>query len=214
MSADHSWPWVALVLLGAWHGINPGMGWLFAVAMGLQEQCGAAVWRTLLPLALGHALAIAAVLLLAALVGLAVPLEPLKRIVAVTLIGFGVYRMFRQRHPRSVGMRVGAWDLTVWSCLMASAHGAGLMVLPFVLGLERPAANGADHAAHLSSFGSPALGLLATLVHGAAYLLVTAIVAWVVYEKVGVRFLRKAWLNVDLIWATALVATGGLTILL
>jgi hypothetical protein len=128
------WPWLALLLLGAWHGINPGMGWLFAVALGLQEQKRRAVWRALLPLALGHGLAIAAAILAGLLLGLVLPVQHLKWLVAGMLVGFGLYRLVRHRHPRWGGMRVGFRDLTVWSLLMASAHGAGLMVLPFVLG--------------------------------------------------------------------------------
>ncbi len=137
MSA-HFWPWAAIVLLGVWHGINPGMGWLFAVALGMQEQQGSAVWRALLPLGLGHALAVAGAIGLAALIGLVVPPLYLKWLVAVVLVGFGLYRLVRHRHPRWAGMRVGFRDLTVWSLLMASAHGAGLMVLPFVVGASIP----------------------------------------------------------------------------
>lgn len=214
MNAVHSWPWLALLLLGAWHGINPAMGWLFAVALGLQEQKGAAVCRALLPLALGHALAIAGAIALAALIGLVVPLEYLKWLVAATLLGFGVYRLFRHGHPRWGGMRVGAWDLTVWSFLMASAHGAGLMVLPFVLGLQLSMHGATGHAGHLSGFTDPITGVAATLVHMTGYLLVTASVAWAVYEKLGLRLLRQTWFNLDLVWVGALAMTGGLTILL
>ncbi len=135
MDIQASWPWLALLLLGAWHGINPGMGWLFAVALGLQEQKRRAVWRALLPLALGHGLAIAAAILAGALLGLVLPVRYLRWLVAVVLVGFGLYRLVRHRHPRWGGMRVGFRDLTVWSLLMASAHGAGLMVLPFVVGI-------------------------------------------------------------------------------
>ena len=137
MSA-HDWPWVAIVLLGVWHGINPGMGWLFAVALGLQEQKASAVWRALLPLALGHGLAILGALLLAVLVGLVLPPLYLKWMVAAILLMFGAYRLVSHRHPRFGGMLVGARDLTMWSFLMASAHGAGLMVLPFVVGASIP----------------------------------------------------------------------------
>jgi hypothetical protein len=143
MSA-HFWPWVAIVLLGLWHGLNPGMGWLFAVALGLQERKASAVWRALLPLALGHGLAIAAALLLAVLVGLLVPALYLKWLVAVILLAFGAFRLISHRHPRFGGMRVGARDLTIWSFLMASAHGAGLMVLPFVVGASIPPVLGSN----------------------------------------------------------------------
>ncbi len=213
MSAIPAWPWVGIVLLGVWHGINPGMGWLFAVALGLQEGEGRAVWRALPPLALGHGLAIAGTILLAALVGWIVPLEHLKWVVVVLLVGFGAYRLYSHRHPRFGGMRVGAWDLTVWSFLMATAHGAGLMVLPFVMGLEHSAHAG-GHAGHLLMIGDPTVGLAATAVHSAAYLLVMTLLAWLVYAWLGLRLLRQAWFNVDVVWAAVLVMTGALTAVL
>src|SRR5215470_18093019 len=122
-----------MLLLGAYHGINPGMGWLFAVALGMQQGSGRGVWRALPPIALGHVLAIGAVVLTAGVAQLVVPLEALKVAIAAILVGFGVYRLFRHRHPRYGGMQVGFRDLTTWSFLMATAHGAGLMVLPFVM---------------------------------------------------------------------------------
>src|SRR5215831_2118927 len=138
---------VVVFLLGAYHGINPGMGWLFAVALGMQERNGGAVGRSLLPIALGHALAIGAVVLLAVVAGAVIPLAYMKLAVAVILVGFGVYCLFRQRHPAGGGMRVGFADLTIWSFLMASAHGAGFMVLPVLLGSFVKAA----HSGHAAS---------------------------------------------------------------
>lgn len=173
MDIQAPWPWLALLLLGAWHGINPGMGWLFAVALGLQEQKRSAVWRALLPLAVGHGLAIAAAIVAGGLLGLVLPVRYLRWLVAVVLVGFGLYRLVRHRHPRWAGMRVGFRDLTVWSLLMASAHGAGLMVLPFVVGTtispgvasnnllapvghhEAPTIVASAHAAPLVGSGSP-----------------------------------------------------------
>jgi len=139
------WSWLALVLLGAWHGINPGMGWLFAVALGLQEGRRLAVWRALVPLAIGHSLAVGGAILAGAVIGLVLPVSYVKWVVAVALVGFGLYRLVRHRHPRWGAMQVGPWDLTLWSFLMASAHGAGLMVLPIVLGAG-PHAAAAGHA--------------------------------------------------------------------
>src|SRR6266699_2257120 len=133
-----------MLLLGAYHGINHGMGWLFAVALGLQERSSAAVARSLLPIALGHGLAIGAVVLFAVFLGAVIPLTYLKVAVALMLLGFGVYCLFRQRHPRGAGMRVGFRDLASWSFFMASAHGAGFMLLPVLLGASIPAI----HSAH------------------------------------------------------------------
>ena len=204
-----------MLLLGAYHGINPGMGWLFAVALGMQEQKGSAVAMALVPIALGHALAIGCVVLGAALLGMALPREAIRFPVAALLFGLGIYSLVRHRHPRWVRMQVGFRDLTVWSFLMASAHGAGLMLLPVLLGSR--AAEAADHAAghpHMSAAASPLAALLATAVHTAAYLAVTGFIAWVVYSKFGLAILRKAWLNLNLVWAAALVVTSVVTLLM
>jgi hypothetical protein len=202
-----SWP--ALLALGAGHGINPAMGWLFAVALGLQRESRRAVWASLGPLAAGHALAIGGAVAAAGLAGLVIPFSALRWVTSGLLIGLGLYRLVRSRHLTFGGMQVGARELATWSFLMASAHGAGLMVLPLVL----PSAT-ATHAFHQMSAMPIGLatvewdGIWATLVHTAGYLLVTGFIAVIVYEKVGVRFLRKAWVNLDLVWATALIATG------
>lgn len=211
MSFEIAAPWLALLLLGAWHGVNPGMGWLFAVALGMQEQRERAVWRALAPLALGHGMAIAAAVAFAAVVGLVIPLAYLKWIVAATLLGFGIVKLVRTRHPRYGGMQVGARELTIWSFLMGSAHGAGLMVLPFALQARSAMAGaGSTHGMHTAAFLSSThlTGLAVTVVHTFAYLLVTGSVALLVYRKLGLRLLRTAWINLDLIWAGALIATA------
>jgi hypothetical protein len=186
------------------------MGWLFAVALGMQERRRAAVWRAMLPLALGHGLAIAAAIATAVLIGAVVPLRAIQWAVSIVLLALGISRLFRHGHPRWVGMRVGMKDLTVWSFLMASAHGAGLMVLPLVLA----AAAGPHHAHHVhDAMATGTLsGVSATVVHSVGYLAVSAGVALVVFEKLGVGLLRKAWFNLDLVWALALVVTGVVTV--
>ena len=204
-----------MLLLGAYHGINPGMGWLFAVALGMQEQKGSAVARALVPIALGHALSIGIVVMAAAFLGMALPREAIRYAVAGLLFGLGVFSMVRHYHPRWVRMKVGFRDLTVWSFLMASAHGAGLMLLPVLLGSSTVEAAGqmAGHH-HTSAASSPLAALLATGVHTIAYLAVTGLIAWVVYSKLGVAVLRKAWLNLNLVWAAALVVTSVVTLLM
>jgi hypothetical protein len=202
-----------MLLLGAYHGINPGMGWLFAVALGMQQQKASAVARSLVPIAIGHAAAIGAVVLAAALLGTALPLGVIRYLVAAVLIGLGIQHLVRHRHPRWVRMRVGFRDLVVWSFLMASAHGAGLMVLPVLLGSSSVEA--ADHMAghnHASAATSPLAGLVATGVHTIGYLAVTGAIAWVVYRKFGLALLRTAWFNLDVAWAVALIVTGIITI--
>jgi len=204
-----------MLLLGAYHGLNPGMGWLFAVALGMQEQKGSAVARSLVPIALGHALAIGSVVLIAAFLGMTLPLIVIRYSVAVVLVGLGIFYLVRHQHPRWVRMQVGFRDLTVWSFLMASAHGAGLMVVPVLLGSSAVEAQGqmAGHN-HPSPTASPLAGMLAACVHTIAYLAVTGLIAWVVYRKLGLALLRKAWFDFDLLWAAALVATGLVTLLI
>lgn len=200
--------WAGLLALGAFHGVNPGMGWLFAVALGMQERRRSAVYRAMLPLALGHGLAIAAAIATAVLIGVVVPLRALQWVVSIVLLALGISRFFRHGHPRWVGMQVGMKDLTVWSFLMASAHGAGLMVLPLVLA----AAAGPHHTHHVVAATETWSGVSATVIHSVGYLAVSAGVALVVFEKLGVGLLRKAWFNLDLVWAVALVVTGIVTV--
>jgi hypothetical protein len=203
--------WQAMLALGAYHGINPGMGWLFAVALGMQKRSVQGVWRALPPIALGHAVAVGVAVAAAALAGIVVPMNTLKLVVAAMLITLGSYRLWRHRHPRYGGMQVNFRDLTVWSFLMAFAHGAGLMLLPWVLTMpSEVAAAGGGHAGHVMSMStSPAsIGLAAVGVHTLAYLGVMTAAALLVYSRLGVAFLRSAWVNLDWVWAGALVVTG------
>jgi len=187
------------------------MGWLFAVARGLQKQSGRAVWQALLPIAIGHVLAIAMVVAIAFIAGAMLPSKVIRIAVAILLAAFGVYRIISKSHPRFGGMQVGLRDLTIWSFLMACAHGAGLMLLPVLLGMSAPSA---EHASHSAAFPGMTLQLLAVGIHTFGYLLLTGTIAWVVYEKLGLSVLRQAWVNLDLIWAFALIATAGLTLFL
>jgi hypothetical protein len=209
--------WYPLAFLGAYHGINPGMGWLFAVALGMQQGSARGVWRALPPIALGHAAAVAIVVATAALAGLMIPLDALKVVVASMLMMFGAYRLWRHRHPRYGGMQVGFRDLTAWSFLMASAHGAGIMVLPFVMPMPAAlSAVGHEHAHHMAAPHTSAIAAanaLAVGVHTLTYLGVMALAAWIVYRKLGLNLLRRAWLNMDWVWAGALVVTGIVVLL-
>jgi hypothetical protein len=215
MSGDwfREWPWALLALLGAYHGLNPAMGWLFALALGLQEKRRSAVFVALLPIALGHAIAIGVTVLLLRFVQYLVPLQILKWAVAAILFALGIYRLFRSSHPRSAGMRVGNRDLLVWSFLMSSAHGAGLMILPILMSQQMPGMThmmmgaSSTQAAHMSM----PLILAAVLVHTMAMLLVAGILAiffFETYERTGLKLLQRTWLNFDLIWAVALLIAG------
>jgi hypothetical protein len=226
MSGLELGPILALAGLGALHGLNPAMGWLFAVALGLQEKRGRAVWRALPPLALGHAASVAAVVAVAVLLGAFIPLEALRWAVALVLLGFGVDRLVRgHRHLRYGGMRASRTDLAIWSFLMATAHGAGLMVLPFIVGgpasgaASMSAGAHAGHAGHAVNaagmevaqagiLAGQTAGLVASAIHALSYLLVTGVLAVLVYERLGVKLLRTAWINLDVIWAAALVVTA------
>jgi hypothetical protein len=203
------WPWLALAGLGAYHGLNPAMGWLFAVALGLQERRRWAVVRALPAIALGHEASVAAVAAILALAQLVAAAELLRPLGALGLVAFGVFKLARPRsHPRWVGLRVGTRELVVWSFLMSSAHGAGLMLVPVLLGLPAPATE------DLPGLSLQTLGqdLAAVTIHSASMLLVMGTLAIVVYEKLGLDVLRKAWLNVDLVWSVAVIAAGVVTL--
>lgn len=212
--------WTAMIGLGTYHGINPGMGWLFAVALGMQARRASAMWQALPPMALGHAVAVGVVVAIVAGARVALPLDVLKVVIAAALVTLGGYRLWRHRHPRFGGMQVGFRDLTIWSFLMASAHGAGLMVVPFVMdaggSVSAVAAMHAHHApaamasARVTSTWTDAM---AVGIHTLSYLLVSTVIAWVVYRKLGVAFLRVAWFNLDWVWSGALVITGIFVIL-
>jgi hypothetical protein len=211
MSSEMTTSWAMLMALGAFHGINPGMGWLFAVALGMQERRRGAVLRALVPLCAGHLLAVAFALSAALAIGFVIPLAWLRWPMAGVLVSLGAFSFFRHRHPRWAGMRVSMGELTAWSFLMATAHGAGLMVVPVFMGMSMVEAGG--HAHHMPAAGAGAgAAFFATGLHTVGYLAVTACVAVLVFEKLGVGILRRAWFNLDLIWAAALVVTGALTL--
>ncbi len=220
---SESWPWLALALLGAYHGLNPAMGWLFAVALGLQEGRREAVIKAFWPIALGHAAAVTLVVAAVLAAQVVVPLDVLKYVGGGALILFGLYKLIRRKHPRWVGMRVDFKDLTTWSFIMATAHGAGLMLVPVLLKLSEPMP-GMDHHppkmhdhwghslhAALTNPAAPA-DLAAVGLHTLAMFAVMAAVALVVYEKLGVMILKRSWFNLDLLWAGALVGAGVITL--
>ena len=200
------------------------MGWLFAVALGLQEQKRAAVLRALLPIALGHALSIGIIIAGVLVARISLPHSVLRYSAATILVAFGLYRLFRSRHPNWVGMRVGFGDLTVWSFIMASAHGAGLMLIPLFLkssnaSSETTASPTSLHMHSMHGFGfgnlsSPFLLTGSIAVHTFGYLLATGLVAMLVYEKLGIGLLRHAWFNIDLLWMLALMIAGLFILLL
>lgn len=212
---DGAWPWVLMALLGAYHGLNPAMGWLFAVALGMQERSRGAVLRSLPPIALGHELSIA--LVAALVIGLQLVSDPrvLHLAAGAALIGFGVFRFVKPRaHFRWAKMRVKRSELGVWSFLMSTAHGAGLMVAPVLLATDGSSGRSHDHTLSDMSLGSMSIPetALAIALHVGAMMVVMACVAVLVYEKLGVAVLRRAWINSDQLWAGAFVVAGGATL--
>ena len=202
------WPWLALAGLGAFHGLNPAMGWLFAVALGLHRHNPRLVWLSPLPIAFGHALSIAAAAGAFLLAGFAINPSAIRVSAGLILIGWALYHWrYGHRHRVRVGMQAGLAALAVWSFLMATAHGAGLMLWPVLMPLCFSA------APEPSSIGPLRIALLGIAVHTLAMLTVTTAVAVAVYQWIGLEILRRAWFNVDLIWTLALLMAGGLLLL-
>ena len=199
------WPWLALAGLGAFHGLNPAMGWLFAVALGLHRRSRTVVLSALLPIAVGHALAVLAVALAVVLLGMVVEQRAIRVAAGALLIGWAVYHtLYGSRHRVRFGMQVGMLGLGAWSFLMATAHGAGLMLVPVLI----PLCLAASPAQELTAAGSLPVALAAVSVHTLAMLATTGAIALAVYQWLGLAFLRKGWINLDRLWTIALVATG------
>ncbi|HEY7095716.1 MAG TPA: hypothetical protein VH437_03270 [Terriglobales bacterium] len=210
---NHNWPWAVLFMLGAYHGVNPAMGWLFALALGLQEKRRSALLRALIPIALGHAAAIGSAVIILRFAQDFVPISIIKLVVATVLFSLGAYRIFRASHPQGSGMRVGPSDLFLWSFLMASAHGAGLMLLPVLLAAPMPMSH-TTFSPRSMAWSKPAIALALTI-HTLGMLIVAGILAcafFAAYEKWGLRLLQRVWLNFDLVWAVALIVAGVITL--
>ncbi len=198
-------PWLVLIALGAFHGLNPAMGWLFAVALGLYRQSRKVVLISLIPIALGHAAAIAVVVYAVIGLGMAIDADAFRIVSGVLLIAWGVYHLaYGHRHRLRIGLRTGLLGLFAWSFVMASAHGAGMMLIPVLM----PLAEAGEHAQHMPATNSLGIASLAVLVHSLAMLVTTGIVALIVYEWAGLDFLRRGWINLDLIWTAALIGMG------
>ncbi len=209
MSSDAAW--LSLAGLGVYHGVNPAMGWLFAVSRGMQEKSRRAVLRSLVPIAIGHEASIALVALL--VIGLSTTTDPMALRIgaAAALIAFGIFRFLKPRaHFRWTSMRVTDRELGVWSFLMSSAHGAGLMVAPVILGLQASSHSHDDMA--MLSGGPIDIAAVGIAVHVGAMVVVMGTIAFFVYERVGLKVLRRAWLNTDQVWAGAFVLAGLVTL--
>jgi hypothetical protein len=208
------WALLIIAALGAYHGLNPAMGWLFAVALGMQDRDRGAVLRALPAIAIGHELSLVLVVGLVLVLGLVADTSVLHMGAGVALVAFGVFRFIKPRaHPRWTTMRVNRRELAWWSFLMSSAHGAGLMVAPVLIGAGVASASANDHALEAAGGDRAALltGALGLVLHVAAMVVVMGCVALLVYDRWGVAILRKAWINLDGVWAGAFVLAGVLT---
>jgi hypothetical protein len=202
---SHLWLWLTVAALGFFHGVNPAMGWLFAVALGLHRRSERVVWLSLAPIVLGHAVAVALVVLAALTVGLIIDPGPLQRIAGLILLAWAAWHaVYGRRHKVRIGMRTGYVGLGVWSFLMANAHGAGLMLIPAVI----PLCIAAAPAHQLTARGSAPIALAALGLHTAAMLAAIATISIAVYKWVGLAFLRRGWINLDWLWTVALIACG------
>jgi hypothetical protein len=208
--------WLTIIAVGIYHGLNPAMGWPMAVANGLTERRAGAVLATLLPLGGGHFAAMAIVLVPFAWLSLYVQWSREIRLGAGALVLlFGVYKLVQRRHPKALA-RIRPTQLAWWSFLMATAHGAGLMLVPFMLGLcaSGDAAMAAADSGHLTVMNYLAQSNVATAVavaavHTLAMMVAGLVAAWAVYRYLGLQFLRRAWFDLDVVWGVSLVIAGA-----
>jgi hypothetical protein len=202
-------PWLILIALGAFHGLNPAMGWFFAAALGLYRKSRSVVLVSLIPIALGHAAAIGVVVFAVVGLGMAIDPDTFRIVAGLLLIAWGVYHWFYGHHHHfHLGVTTGLFGLGAWSFLMATAHGAGVMLIPVLMPLEQAHQMGA-HSHHMMTMDSFALASLAVLVHSLAMLVVTGAIALLVYQSAGFEVVKRSWINLDLAWTLALIGMGA-----
>ncbi|ABV92501.1 conserved hypothetical protein [Dinoroseobacter shibae DFL 12 = DSM 16493] len=207
--------WGAVVASGLYHGINPGMGWPLAVSAALMDRTPGALFRALVALALGHLVAMVAVLFPFAVLMFLVDWQRQIQIGAACLvIGLGIYLLINRRHPRFLA-RVPPSRLALWSFLAAMAHGAGLMLVPIYLGICQTLDSDAGHAAAATLMqGNLAVAASVAVAHTLAMTLAGGALALGVYHWLGLKFLSRSWFNLDVVWALSLILVGGLSLLL
>ncbi len=204
-----------MVVSGIYHGLNPGMGWPLAVSAGLIERNGRALVAALVPLTLGHLLAIFVVILpFALLLAVVEWRQPIQVAASLIVIAFGIFRLLNQRHPRVLA-RIPPTQLALWSFIVAIAHGAGLMLVPIYLGLCRAADLDSGHeAAGALINANLSMAVLVAVVHALAMITAGGILAWLVYRYLGLRFVSRSWFILDTVWAASLVLVGGVSLAL
>ncbi len=205
--------WGAVIFSGFYHGVNPGMGWPLAVSAALFEQKAAALGKALAALALGHFIAMTAILLpFSMMLTLAEFQREIRIGAGLLVIGLGIYLLLNRRHPRFLA-RVKPTQLGLWSFLAAMAHGAGLMLVPIYLGICAVDELDAGHAAAgelmTANIGT---AFVVALTHTAAMTLAGGVLAVGMYAWLGMKFLSKSWFNLDVVWALSLILVGALGI--
>jgi hypothetical protein len=209
------WLWLAVIASGLYHGVNPGMGWPLAVSAGLMDRNSRALWAALGPLGAGHLLAMLLMLLpFALLIALVEWQRQIQIGVSLLVIGFGVFRLFDQRHPRALA-RIRPTQLALWSFAVAIGHGAGLMLAPIYLGLCRASgANKGHEAAATLINASLGMAALVSVIHAIAMFAAGGCSAWLVYRYLGLKFLSRSWFNLDTAWALSLILVGAVALVL
>ena len=204
-----------MIASGLYHGLNPGMGWPLAVSAGLMERSPRALVAALGPLAGGHLLAMLLVILpFALLVMLAEWQRQIQIGASLLVIGFGIFRLVNQRHPRALA-RIPPTQLALWSFAVAIAHGAGLMLVPIYLGLCLEANPDRSHEAAGSLINANlGMAVLVSAVHAAAMIAAGGCLAWLVYRYLGLKFVSRSWFNLETVWAVSLILVGGIALVL
>ena len=203
--------WLAVIGSGIYHGINPGMGWPLAVSAGLMGRGQRDLIAALGPLAIGHLLAMAGILLPFAVMASLVQWQHEIRVGAgVLVVGMGIYLLINRRHPRFLA-RIRPTQLALWSFAVAMAHGAGLMLVPIFLGLCKAGELDAGHAAAMTLMGgNVGMAVAVSVVHAGAMIVSGGLIAWAVFRWLGPQFISRSWFNLDVVWALSLILVGGL----
>ena len=202
--------WWAVIGSGFYHGINPGMGWPLAVSAALMERSHRALPKALAMLAVGHFLAMIAILLPFSLMMFLVEWEVEIRVAAALIvIAMGIYLTINRKHPRFLA-RVHPARLALWSFLAAMAHGAGLMLVPIFLGICAISKDDTGHLAVQTLMGSNvSTAFIVAAIHTASMTIAGGLIALIIYFWLGLKFLSKTWFNLDLVWALSLIAVGA-----
>jgi hypothetical protein len=206
--------WLAIVASGLYHGVNPGMGWPLAVSAGLMGRGRREVVTAMVPLAAGHLVSMLVILLPFALMTALLDWQREIRIGAsVAVIAFGVFRLVNRRHPRALA-RIRPTQLALWSFMIATAHGAGLMLLPIYLGLcSIEEFDKAHQASAILMAQNSATAVIVSLVHTISMVVAGGVFALLVYGWLGLKFLSRSWFNLDLVWALSLILIGAFGLL-